>query len=130
MNIGGYVLSVVAYIIVGMLWYSPALFGTTWMKITGMRPEKIDKEKMNVMYGLSALAALVTAIIIDYLQVQFDVQSLQQALTLGFLLWLGFTLTSIMVVNMYEGRSKKLTLIDSGYQLATILISSVIMYFL
>lgn len=130
MNIGGIILAVIAYIILGMFWYSPVLFGNVWMKVTGVNPEKTDKEKMNLIYGISALAALITASVLDYLQLQFDVQSISQAFFLGFVLWFGFTFTSTMVNNMYQGKQKALTIIDAGYQLTTVLVMSIILYFL
>lgn len=130
MNIGGIILAVISYIIIGMFWYSPVLFGTVWMKVTGVKPEKTDKEKMNMLYGLSAFSALITATILEYLQIEFDVQSLAQALFLGFVLWLGFTFTSTMVNNMFQGKKKAVTIIDSGYHLTTVMVMSVILYFL
>lgn len=130
MNIGGIILSVIAYILIGMFWYSQLLFGNLWSKLTNIKPEKIDKEKMNITYGVSAFACLLTAVILDFLQTQFDVQTLAQALFLGFVLWFGFTFTSTLVNNMYQSKQFMLTVIDSGYQLVTILVMSIILYFL
>jgi len=58
--------SAVATMVIGFLWYSPALFGKPWMLAMGYDPE--DKAKIAEMqktagpkYGIAFLASLLSA---------------------------------------------------------------------
>lgn len=127
--IGAIGLCVISYMILGMFWYSPILFGTIWARITKRGPENVDREKMNLMYGVSAMGALLSAIILYVIMSQVDIKTVYQAVLLGFLVWLGFSLPSTVVQNVFQGKKFLLTMIDSGYHLATILAMSSILYF-
>ena len=36
----------VASVMIGSIWYSPPVFGTTWMKLAGIREKNMQKEGM------------------------------------------------------------------------------------
>lgn len=127
--VGAIALCVIAYMIIGMFWYSPFLFGSKWAAITKKGPENTDKERMNLLYGLSALGALLTAVVLNYIMSEVDIINLQQSLFLGCMLWLGFAFPQTLSNNLFQGKPKLLTIIDSGYSLASILAMSTILYF-
>ncbi len=129
-TIGALALCVIAYMIIGMLWYSPVLFGNVWSKLTGRGLEHAKNEDMSKMYGLSALSAFVMAFVLNYVMTEVEIQTFQEALLLGFMLWLGFTFTSTMVNNLFQGKPRKLIFIDSGYYLANALVMSAILFFM
>lgn len=128
--IGAIALCVIAHLILGMMWYSPLLFGNIWAKLAN-RPFYSDKQdEMNILYGLSALAAFTMAVVLQYVMTEVEVQHIREALLLGSMLWLGFTFTSTVVNSQYQGKSKKLVFIDSSYYLVSSLIMSVILFVL
>jgi len=45
--------------IMGMIWYNPRVFGTVWMKETGLTEEEIRSGNMGLIYGSSLLLAFV-----------------------------------------------------------------------
>ncbi len=116
--------------IVGMLWYSPVLFGTIWSKLTGRGSENAKKDEMNSLYGLSAFSAFVMAAVLHYVMTEVEVQTIGEALLLGFMMWLGFTFTSTLVNNLFQGKPRALIFIDSGYYLVSSLVMSTILFFL
>ena len=130
MSIGGILLSMVAYMIIGTFWYSGAFLGKVWQKLVKLDFDKMDREKMTAAFVSSAAAAFVMASVLNYLMVEFEVSTTVQALSLGGMLWLGFSGTSIFVNNMYQQKPLLLTLVDGGYQLAGILTMSSILYYL
>lgn len=129
-TIGALALCVIAYMIIGMLWYSPVLFGNIWSKLTGMGPDKVEKDHMMKLYGFSAMSSFVMASVLNYVMAEVEIQDIRQALFLGFMLWFGFVFTSTLVNNLFQGKSKKLLFIDSGYYLANALAMSTILFFL
>lgn len=127
---GGLALCVIAYMIIGMIWYSPILFGNVWSKLTGRGSHTAKKEEMNVLYMVSASSSFIMAAVLNYVMAEVEIQTVQEALLLGFMLWLGFTYPSTMVNALFQGKPRKLIFIDSGYYLVSILIMSIILFFL
>lgn len=115
--------------ILGFLWYAPFAFGKRWMKLTGKGMDTMDKEKMTMVFGLSALGALIQAIILSYLMVQFNVKNLNQAIILSTMLGVGFSFPAILTNNLYQQKKIELTFIDAGYQIAGIVLMGAILFF-
>ena len=130
MSIGGIMLSVVAFMIIGSFWYSGAFLGKKWKKLVNLDFDSMDREKMIAAVMSSAVAAFIMASVLNYLMVEFEVSTLTQALTLGAMVWIGFSATTMFVNNMYQQKPLMLNLVDGGYQLASLLSMSVILYFL
>lgn len=51
-------------LIIGFIWYHPKVFGTAWMKATGMTPENAKKSNMWVTFGLTILFSFFMASIL------------------------------------------------------------------
>ena len=125
-------LAAVSSMVVGSLWYMPATFGKTWMKMTGIKPNRSNMTagKMAWLYGSVFVASLVTAYVLAHMafignkffQDSFMTSSLQA----GFWLWLGFTAVRIYVHDTFEMRRKKLTLLNAAHELVTIMVMAVI----
>ena len=131
-NYWAVVLAALASMIVGSLWYMPATFGKAWMRLSGI---KLNRKGMTPktaawMYGSVFLASLVMAYVlahVTYLANRFFQDSfLQDALGTAFWLWLGFTAARLYVHDTFEGRRKKLTLLNAAHELVTALVMGVI----
>jgi hypothetical protein len=125
------VLAAASSMVVGSIWYLPGVFGKPWMKMTGSKMGKDAKPaQMAWMYGSVFVASLVTAYIlahVAFLSNRFFGNSfLQDSLTTAFWLWLGLTATRFYVHDTFEGRRKKLTLLNSAHELATVLVMALI----
>lgn len=87
-------------------------------------------KQMAWLYGSVFVASLTLAYVlahVSFLSNQFFKHTLlQDALTTAFWLWLGFTAARIYVHDAFEGRRKKLTLLNSAHELLTVLIMAVI----
>jgi hypothetical protein len=132
-NVWGVALAAVSSMVVGSIWYMPAVFGKPWAKMTGVKLEQMGKGKPGEMvwtYGSVFVASLVTAYIlaaITFLAQQFTGDSyLQDALTMALWLWLGFTTARMYVHDTFEMRRKKLTLLNAAHELVTVMIMAVI----
>jgi len=112
-------LAALSTMLVGSVWYTPAVFGKIWMKLAKVKPDqKMTTLQMTKLFGLTFVAALVSAYVlahVTYLSNQFFGNTfLQDALSTGFWLWLGFVVARILTHDLFEGRPGKLTLLTVG----------------
>lgn len=125
-NIWGIIAAVVVSMVVGYIWYAKPVFGKEWMKLAKIN-EKQAKEGSGVaMLGMIFFAFVLAHVlatltfIVDYFYGD-DLTYLQSALMTAVLVWLGFMLYVSMTLSLFEQRGSRLTLINVGNQLATIL---------
>jgi len=51
--------SALATLVVGFVWYNPKVFGTAWMKETGLTQEELQKGNMLKIFGLTYIFSLL-----------------------------------------------------------------------
>ncbi len=102
------------YFAIGGLWYSPILFAKVWAREAGMTEAQTLRPPLGRIFGLSALAALVMAFnLAAFLGAK---ASLSFGLFAGAATGIGWVAMSLGVIYLFEQRSLKLWLINSGYQ--------------
>ena len=107
------VATVVAFML-GGLWYSPILFARAWMREAGLSEQQTRQANMAKVFGLSALATLVMAFnLAAFIGPQAD---LAFGFFAGLAAGLGWVAMSLGVIYLFEQRSLKLWLVNSGYQ--------------
>lgn len=112
--------SVVIYMAVGAIWYSPLLFGETWLNALGYRPEKM-KPTGKVWIGAVLNALLTTyglAVYLHYTGVEHGIEGMKMA----FFPWIGFTVPAHFAPVLWESRPFKVFLIHAGCMLVTLLL--------
>lgn len=100
--------------LLGGLWYSPILFAGIWMREAGLSEAQTRQARMGRVFGLSALASLVMAF--NLAAFIGPKASLSFGIFAGFATGLGWVAMSLGVIYLFEQRSLKLWLINSGYQ--------------
>ncbi|MCI0619812.1 DUF1761 domain-containing protein [Candidatus Wolfebacteria bacterium] len=114
---------------IGSLWYGP-LFGKPWMALMGITPLQMDagkKKGMMKSYIIGFIGALVTAFTLAYLISSLGVAGVTGGLTLGFLVWLGFFVTTKLGSVLWEMRPWKLYFLNIGYDLVNLLVMGIIL---
>ena len=124
-------LAAASTMVVGSIWYAKGVFGKTWGKLAGVDMDrKVEAKDMVWLMSSTFVASLVTAYIlahVTFLANQYFHNSfLSDALQTGFWLWLGFTAARIYVHDAFEGRRKKLTLLNFAHELVTIEVMALI----
>lgn len=118
-------LATLSSFVVGGIWYAKPVFGNTWAKLV-----KLDDAKMKAgaakAFAKTAVMSFLTAYVlahVTYLSNSFYTENsfLVNALMTGFWVWLGFQATAIMVHDAFEQRATKLTIMNIGNQLFTIM---------
>jgi len=122
LNLLAVFVAAISAMLVGFVWYSPALFARPWMREMGYDPD--DKAKVQEMqksagpaYFGSFVASLVSAFILALFLHELHVQSLGLGLLVGSHVWLGFVATVQLSSVLFMKQSKKLFAINTGYQL-------------
>lgn len=118
--------------VVGFLWYSPALFGKRWMKEMGWTPEKMeqmkrDKKGMGKTHTLSFIATLVTGYVLGILISIVGIFDTAEAIKLAVILWAGFVVPVMFTEVLFGGKSRTLFVINAGYQLASVILMAVLL---
>jgi hypothetical protein len=135
-------LAALSTLVVGFIWYNPKVFGTIWMKETGINPEEGEKPNMIMIFGVSVLYAFFIAFILQTVTIhQFgalgmiggDVANAKPSYTAfmadygdafrsfkhgalhGTMTGLFLALPVIGTNALYEKRSFKYTLVTGGF---------------
>lgn len=122
-NLVAILVAAVANMVIGALWYSPALFGKQWMKAMGIKASDMDKDKnkMGMMYGLTGVAALVTSYVLAHFIVFAGEKTAFGGAKIAFWVWIGFIVTKSLVDVLFESKNWNIYYISMGYQLVALL---------
>lgn len=115
------IVATIAIMIIGMLWYSPMLFGNVWMKQVGLTAadQKRAKEKgMALPMFFNTLASLLMVYIISRLT---SGMNFREAAEFLFWIWLAFIVTIQFGAATWELRGHTIWILNSAYWLVTLL---------
>ncbi len=122
----------IATMILGFVWYSPALFAKPWMREMGY--DLNDKAKLKEMqksagatYGIAFLAGLVSAFMLGKILSITPIDTALYGVKLGLGVWLGFVATVQLTGALFMKSSMKLLAINTGYQLVCYLVMGAIL---
>jgi MFS family permease len=131
LNLVAVVLAALSTMVVGSIWYGKIGFGDLWQELAKVKPDpNFGGSKAAMLYGGAFLASLVTAFVLAYFTevtyVTMGGTFLSNALWVGLLAWLGFTAARMYMHDSFEGRRKKLTLLNGAHELATVMVMALI----
>ena len=103
----------VSSLVLGGLWYSPALFGGPWQRAAGLSDEQAKSGNMALIFGGSFVLSLIAA----YIFAMFLGQNfgLGPAVGAGFSAGLCWVAASFGINYLFERRPLSLWLINGGY---------------
>ncbi|MDO8660380.1 MAG: DUF1761 domain-containing protein [Candidatus Woesearchaeota archaeon] len=130
MNYLAILVSGVISMAVGAFWYSPAVFGRAWMKLSCFSNKQIAKAKNKGM-GSSYFAAFIAALVTSWIFAQIvELTGATTAIAgalVGFAVWLGFFATTLLSSVLWEQKPVKLYLINIGHYLVVLLITGALL---
>ena len=122
-NLFAVLVSAVAAMALGFVWYSPALFANPWMKLMGYDPN--DKAKIAEMqksagpsYFMSLIASILAAFVLGKLIAVAGFSTAIDGLKIGLVVWLGFVTTVQFTNALFSRQPFRLYMINTGYQFA------------
>lgn len=103
---------------VGATFYAKPVFGNTWMKLAKLSDKKLNNPGKSMILALfmSLVMAFVIAHVAAISRPFYEVSALSAALTTAFWLWLGVSLTTVAIHDVFEHRPWKLTFLTVAYQ--------------
>lgn len=147
-------LSALSSLVVGFIWYNPKVFGTIWMKESGISEEKMKGGNMFATLAVAFVYAFFISIIMQFLVIHqtgalgmvggdsskalpsynafmadygTHFRTLKHGALHGFMTGLFFALPVIGVGALFERRSWKYTLVSGGYWVVTCTIMGAIL---
>jgi hypothetical protein len=115
----------VSSFLLGGLWYSPALFGRTWMAANGFSEADLQRRNMGKVFGLAFLFSLVMAVNLAMFLAD-PATTASWGATAGFLAGFGWIAMGVAVIAMFEGRPVSYILVNGGYMTVALVVMGLI----
>ena len=106
-------LCAVSSLVLGAIWYSPALFARQWQTAAGLSEEQASSGNMGLIFGMAFVLSLVAAAV--FAMFLGKDMSLIAATSAGFAAGLCWVAASYGINYLFERRPMRLWLINGGY---------------
>jgi Protein of unknown function (DUF1761) len=117
----------VAAMVVGWLWFGLA-FRKPWTRLAGLADRPAAKEA--IIYPIAFIVNLLGAFVLAYISSTASIANqtslFEAALYSAVFVWLAFSAGRALITTTFEARSVKLFLINTGHDLAVILIMALV----
>ncbi len=114
----------VASFALGLIWFSPLMFGGVWSKLLGIHNKVITKSAMRHIRR-SMVAQVSMTIVTSF--VLYTLLSIGMELPAVYMFWFAFALPAYASPMLWQNRSYKLFLIEAGYSLVSVAFMSEIL---
>jgi len=118
-------------IVIGSVWYSPALFGKMWMKGNGWTKEDMEKSKgkinMPALYAAQIFWSLVTAVAMNIILNSAHVWGGASGALWGLGLWFGILLPYKIADAIWKQAPRSVWMVEAGNSLVTLIIFGAIL---
>ena len=111
--------------VVGTVWYSPALFVKPWQALTGVTPETMQKGLPRAIV-IDLVMSLILSFVLFHAVVYAGASTWWAGGLVGLLNWLGFVLATHLPLWPYENRPLKLVAINMGSNLVSLVLMGVL----
>lgn len=101
-------------LLLGAIWYSPALFYNAWKKENKFSDEDLKKNNPVKTYGLTLLFSVIMSYNLAFF-LGDEKTDITWGITAGFLTGFGWAALIFAVIALFEMRSWKYNLINGGY---------------
>ena len=116
----------IAKIVLGALWYSPALFIGPWQRMSGITAAQMQ-ERMGRALVVDIVGSFLMAFVLAHVIGWAEATTVLQGLTVGFFLWLGFVVVVTIHTVTYERKPFALFVLHNGYHLISLVVMSAIL---
>jgi hypothetical protein len=119
-NYWALVLATVVKILIGMVWYSPLLFGKQWSQLIHCTPDEMKARMPKLLAGDFVSTFMMAFVLVNAVHYA-GANSAALGAAVGFFNWLGFIVVTSFALTAYEKRPWRLFLINNGFQLISLL---------
>jgi hypothetical protein len=115
-------------LVVGAVWFSPSLFGKTWMKELGMKEsDRMGGSEMGKTYGITFVGALVMAFVTALVVRAAGADTVAEGLVVGLWVWLGYAVTIPLNDVLFGKKSWNLYFLNVMYYLVVLAITGALL---
>ena len=129
LNYFNIILSSLIGMVIAAFWYSPSGFGKKWMELTNLKEKDIkaaQKNGMTANYAAAFAALIIMNYALSFITENMLINSIQESVFLGLLIWLGFIATTMLNMILWEFKSVELYTINASHYLVVLIVSAVI----
>lgn len=119
-NVLAVVVSAVAAMVVGFIWFSPTLFEKLWLAEIGRTREEVAADSP-IKFLVGFIGALLEGYILSALMNIMGEPSISMGVLVAVVIWVSFVATTSAANFAFAGRSFRLWLIENGNHLVTLL---------
>ncbi len=113
-------LAAIINMLIGFVWYSKWLFGSTGRKAALKTDHSTKKEISRSIYGF--IVSLVIAFFLAFFEAFLGVTNVTDGMFVGFCFWLGFVATTQIAPVIWEDRPLSSFFLHTGYKLLSYLV--------
>lgn len=117
------IITTIVLMALGMLWYSPLLFGKPWMKAMGMDEKDCKKEGMWKYVVSELIVTLAVVVLFNHLLMHLAAGV--PIMCAALFVW-GFVLLAMISTNIWEKKSWTLVLIGASFRLVAFVVTALI----
>ncbi len=114
------IIAAIVNMVIGFLWYSKWLFGPIWGKLS--HHSYSQSKHMGRAIGISLLNSLLIAYFLAFFETYLGVTNVTDGMFVGFLIWLGFVITTQISPVLWRKEPIRLFAIDTGYKLFSLVV--------
>jgi len=110
----------VAGYLLGVIWYTPAVFGKRWVAALGKNPEDLGSPAVPLI--VSAVTTALTCLCLALLLRGLGIESLAAGVVCGIVIGCGIVFTSMLSDYLFQSKSMTLLWIQGGYRMLYIVL--------
>jgi hypothetical protein len=125
-HLSAVLVAAIVRMVIGAVWYSPALFVKAWYRLTGVTEAQMKAGMVKALV-VDFVGSLLMAFVLVHVIRLGGATTVLQGLTIGFFVWLGFVAVVTIGTVTYERKPLQLFLLNNGYLLLSLLAMGVIL---
>ena len=103
------------------------VLSTPWVSARGKTMAEMQADQSARPFIVAALSQILMASILARVIAASGPVTMENGIGAGFLMWLGFVLTTMAVNHGFQGAKRELTLIDGGHWLGVLVIQGLVL---
>ena len=116
----------VAYLIIGAIWYCPALFGSAWMKGIGKTKEQLAGGSAALTYILLLILGFIASYGIARIMIWSGGSTITDGIMTGLVVSVCFVLATFFMNDILEKRPAGLTFINVLFHIVALIVAGII----
>ncbi len=125
-NYWAVLVAAVATMVIGSIYYMPAVAGRAWMKAIGKTEEEIRAANRPILFVIAAVLSMIQASVLSAVIGWADAHTLVGGGLVGLVLWIGMAVPMVSVTFLFEGRKLANHVISGIYFLVALVVTGAI----